>query len=467
MSGPTLVQQLAAFAFAPGALTPDVRASVRGRVLDIIGISLGALDLDTSKAIIAYLTVQGGSAQARAVGVSTPLPAAQAAFAGGVLAHSLDYDDTHLPSILHPSATVVPASLATAQLAGATGARTVDAIAVGLEICVRLGMAGYDAQTRNSTFFDRGQHATSICGAIASAASAAVLLGLEEDGIAHAMAIAVSMGSGVLEANRAGGTVKRLHCGWAAHAGVTAAELAKAGFTGPPTALEGRFGFFQAYLSGNYDPAAITAGLGDRWEVPGIFFKPYPANHFTHTGIDAAIALRARGITAEQIDSIELGVAGATVRTIGEPIEAKRAPDTGYQAQFSGPFTVAAALIGGGGLGLGLDDFTDDLAREPVRRALAARVSVVANAECDAIYPYQFPSVLTARLTDGSTVVERVLTNRGGPERPLSDSELATKFEDAARRALPEDAVAQIADAAKRLDELDSLDGLLTPTLKE
>jgi 2-methylcitrate dehydratase PrpD len=103
-----------------------------------------------------------------------------------------------------------------------------------------------------------------------------------------AIGIAASMASGVIEANRTGGTVKRMHCGWAAHSGVTAVELVRRGFTGPPTAIEGRFGLLEAFLHDKVDHDVITAELGQEWSVPGIFFKPYPANHFTHTAVDAA-----------------------------------------------------------------------------------------------------------------------------------------------------------------------------------
>src|SRR5690606_35593358 len=104
-----------------------------------------------------------------------------------------------------------------------------------------------------------------------------------------------------------------------------------------------------------------------------------------------------------------------TVRTIGEPLAAKRTPETGYQAQFSGPYVAAAALLGGSGLGLSLDDFTDDLARDPQRRALMAKITVSADPRCDEIYPHQFPAVLAARLTTGEEIVEEILVNRGGP----------------------------------------------------
>lgn len=452
MSAPTAVQQLARMTVeATDAVPAEVATSVRQRVLDVLGLQLGALPLDTSAAALRFVASQGGHGQASVVGSTDRVPAAWAAFAGGVLAHSLDYDDTHLPSILHPSASVVPAALAAAELSGASGRRVVGAVAAGIEVVVRLGMAGYDREAGNSTFFEHGQHATSICGAIGSAASAASLLGLGADGVAHAMGIAASMAGGVIEANRTGGTVKRLHCGWAAHAGVSAAQLAEAGFTGPPTVLEGRFGFFEAFLHGVYRPEELTDGLGERWSVPGIFFKPYPANHFTHGGIDAAIELREAGLRPDDVAAAVLGVAGPTVRTIGEPLAVKQAPETGYQAQFSGPYTVAAALLGGGGLGLALEDFTDELATDPARRALMGRITVEADEACAAIYPSQFPARLTVTTHAGERLEAFVTANRGGPERPLTDDELATKFRDNAARSASPEAAARLEGAVAAL----------------
>jgi 2-methylcitrate dehydratase PrpD len=314
-------------------------------------------------------------------------------------------------------------------------------------------------------FFEHGQHATSICGAIGASAAAAMLDGAAPDAerVAHAMGIAASMASGIIEANRTGGTVKRIHCGWAAQAGVTAAALARRGLTGAPTALEGRFGFFQAFLRDEWSSEPVTDGLGEVWSVPGIFYKPYPANHFTHTGIDAALKLRAAGLRTDEIESIHLGVATPTVRTIGEPIEAKRAPETGYQAQFSGPFTIAAALCRGGGLGLGLSDFTDEAARDPELRSLMAKITVGGDPDCDAIYPHQFPAVLTVTTTDGRILVERVLANRGGDLWPLSSDELAAKFADNVEGLLEPADAKTVVERCGRLAELHHLDELMAP----
>jgi 2-methylcitrate dehydratase PrpD len=315
-----------------------------------------------------------------------------------------------------------------AEARGACGARLLDAAGVGVEITVRLGMAGYDERLGNSVFFERGLHATSICGTVGAAAAAAVLSDLDVDGIGHAMGIAASMGAGVLEANRTGGTVKRVHCGWAAHAGVVAADLAAHGMTGPPTVFEGRFGFLQAFCGDRADVDALVDGLGERWELPGIFLKPYPCNHFTHAGIDAALRLRSAGVEADDIEEIELGVPSPVLRTIGEPLAEKVRPRSGYHAAFSGPYTVAAALLGGGGLGVSHVDFTDAAAADERRLALAGKVRCVADVWCDGIFPRQFPAVLRARLWDGRVIEERVAVNRGGPGNPLSADELRAKF---------------------------------------
>ncbi len=449
----TLVEELGLFAV--GLRIADIGESARlnlpGRIIDILGIAVRASTLDTSEAARRFVRAQGTSEQVVAIGLGTRSSVPQAAFLNGVLAHSLDYDDTHLPSILHPSASVVPAVLAAAQSSDADGPAVLAAIGAGLEITVRLGMAGYREETSQSEFFEHGQHATSICGTIGSAAAVSVVLGGSASQCAHAMAIACSMASGVIEANRMGGTVKRFHCGWAAQAGVTAALLAGSGVTGAATALEGRFGLFQAFLRDQWSPVPVLEDLGTRWELDRIFYKPYPANHFTHTLVDAIIAMRADGLRAEEIVSIEIGVATPTVRTIGEPIDVKRRPTTGYQAQFSGPYLAAAASIGGSGLGIGLDDFTDDKLTEPLRQRLMDCTVVVGDPRCDAVYPNQFPAIVRVVTRDGAVREVAVMENLGGPLRPMSTEHMAKKFQDNTAQLLDDGDARAVTEGVGRL----------------
>lgn len=462
----TIAEQLGevAFQITQNGLSDELRRESARRVLDVIGNSLAAKDQAATEVVRNVVLAWEGPADSFAIGAGK-LPAAAAALLNGTLAHAMDFDDTHLPSVLHPSASVVPAALAVGAKLKSKPTDVMDAIAFGIEVTCRLGMAGYDKKLGNSVFFERGLHATSICGTLGAATAAAMLYKLSAAQITSAIGIASSMGAGLLEANRTGGTVKRMHCGWAAHGGVVAAELAKAGLTGPPTVIEGRFGFMQAYCGDQVNLAELTDDLGTSWVLPGLFFKPYPCNHFTHTGIDAARKMKANGITPDQIERLELGVPTPVLRTIAEPREAKIKPESGYHAAFSGPYTVAAAFYRDHGLGLFHEDFEDEAAHDPEILALAAKVNVSANASCDEIFPHQFPAVLTAYLKDGSSVTEQVLVNRGGPQDPLTDAELALKFESNARLAISSAQAAKIAQSifgfATNSSSLDQLAQLL------
>jgi 2-methylcitrate dehydratase PrpD len=468
----TAVRLLADFAIScrdegiPGPIADDVVH----RILDVVGNCLagraeseGAFAPDA--AVLRVLTGWGGVPEAAVLGSADRLPAPSAALANGTFAHLLDFDDTHLPSVLHPSASVVPAALAVTEAVGADTAGLLAATAAGIEVTNRLGMASYLPDLGNSLFFDKGFHATSICGTLGAATAAGLLYGLDTDALASALGVAASMGAGIIEANRTGGTVKRLHCGWAAHSGVVAAALAKEGVTGPPTVLEGRFGFFNAYLDGRWDADALLEGLGTRWELPRTVYKPYPSNHFTHPGIDCALALRADGLTTEHIDRIELGVARPVLRTIAEPREHKIRPSSGYHAKFSGPYTVARALLGGGGLGLHLDDFTDDKLVDDRLLDLAARVHVVADARATRLFPNALAAVLRVVTRSGATLEHRVDSSRGGPLNPLTRAQLLAKFDLNSRRALPAAQAARLLTAVIALAAGDGdLDTVLTLT---
>ena len=206
---------------------------------------------------------------------------------------------------------------------------------------------------------------------------------------------------------------------------------------------------------------AVVDRLGEHWELPGIFFKPYPCNHFTHAGIDAALEIRSRGVRPEDVEEIELGAPSAVLRTIGEPAAEKARPRSGYHAAFSGPYTVAAALTGGGGLGVFHEDFTDAAAADPARLALAARVRCVPDARCDEIFPHQFPAVLRVLTTDGTRHEVRVDANRGGPANPLSSAELAEKFRLNAVRVLDDDTARTVAEAALDLPQAPDVRALM------
>jgi 2-methylcitrate dehydratase PrpD len=445
----THVQILADFAANTTTLDPAIVTDAKERILDVLGNSLAGRAesnsaTDPGQAVERMVSSWGGNSTASVIGSTVKLPSVNAALVNGTLAHILDFDDTHLPSVLHPSASVVPAVLAVAEEVGSAPEEIIRAVAIGIEISNRIGMASYLPEAGNSIFFDKGFHATSIIGTIAAAVSASILYRLPTEGIANAMGIAASMGAGIIEANRTGGTVKRIHCGWAAHGGIVAASMAREGISGPPTVFEGHFGFFNAYLDGRYDIHALLDDLGIRWELLNTAYKPYPTNHFTHPGIDCALALRAQGIKVEEIKSVVLGVAKPVIRTIGEPREEKILPKSGYHGKFSAPYTIATAFLGGGGLGVYLDDFSEKNWDQPERFALAAKVEVVEDERATEIFPNAFAAVLTVTMNDGSVHTHRVDASLGSKEAPLSADQIRKKFILNASRFLTASAVEKV-----------------------
>src|SRR5215472_9496146 len=237
--------------------------------------------------------------------------------AHGALVHALDFDDTHAGSLVHATAAVLPAALAAAEEAAASGADLLLAVVAGIEVVTRLGAAAPHA------FHARGFHATSICGTFASALACARLSGLGEDAAVDALGIAGSFAAGSLEFLADGSSTKQLHPGWAAHSGLVAARLAAAGASGPETILEGESGLYRSYLGRSLDPAQLTGDLGRRWETARLTIKPYPACQLSHASLDA---LRAMRVAAGDVAGIRFRLPEEAAGIVCRPEPAKVRP---------------------------------------------------------------------------------------------------------------------------------------------
>lgn len=429
-SPPSLAREFTEFAYAAhkDGLSDEVRHFATRQLLDSVGVSLAAIGEDTVRAVAELVSSWESRGSSRHLGGEVGLPPAHAALIGGTLAHALDFDDTHFPSVLHPSATVVPSALAVADEVGANLGTTIDAIALGNELVVRLGMAGYDDELGNSIFFERGFHATSICGAVGSALATGLLRGLDPAELADAIGIASSFGAGLLEANRAGGNVKRMHCGWAALSGTSASDLATYGVTGPPTVIEGRFGFLEAFCGSDANPLRLTEDLGSFRELAAIGFKPYPTNAFTHSVIDAAVELRGSGIGVSDVAGVTIRLPEPVLRTVAEPRDEKAQPSSPYGARFSAPFVFAIALRGTSDMGVVMDDFSVASIRDAELLHLTASTTVESKPELTQAFPGSVPTEVVVKLSDGSSHVVEIDHALGSIGRPLSDEILGMKF---------------------------------------
>src|SRR5712691_9848178 len=432
----------------------DIPASVREnaalRVLDTLGCALAGAREDHVPAVLALIARSGEAGPCTVVGSSLTTGPAQAALANGAMAHGLDFDDTHADSVCHGSAVLVPAVLALAESEHLSGQAALTALVAGYEAMLRIGMAA------PGRFHERGWHATAVCGPFGAAVTAGKCLGLDEDGLTAALGIAASMASGVMEFLEDGSWVKRLHPGWAGQAGATAAALARAGFPGPATILEGRYGLYRTFVSTDPDPLPFDT-LGRTWETLNVGFKPYPACHYLHAFLDCALSLRENHhIDPDAIEAIECLVPPSGMPIVAEPYPAKLRPRTPYDAQFSLPYSVAAAFVDGR---VDLDTYAADRLGEGRVLALADRVTC--RPDPDTTFPNGFPGWVRVRLTDGRVVEAREPDGRGGPARPLPAGAIVEKFRANAGRVLPASRVSELERATLSLDTLADVRSLM------
>jgi 2-methylcitrate dehydratase PrpD len=440
----TLSRQLVRtlFAIRGQTLPAPVARAGRFHLLDAVGVGLGAASTKVGAPYCGLADELGGNGEASLFGSARTASADVAALINGGLIHSLEYDDTHTGSIVHGSAVLAATALAVGQSLGASGSATLGAYARGWEVFVRLGLAAPGAFQRE------GFQITSAAGTMVAALVAADIAGLDEDTAVNAVGIALSQSSGVFEFLTNGSSVKSLHPGWAAHAGVLAARLAKAGMTGPETALEGDRGLYRRFA--NAPDAAQPLGdligdLGTRWHLPDCAFKLHPCCHYLHPFIEGALALRERGLKADDVAELTCGIAQGAAPIVCLPWEAKQAA-SGHQMRWSLPAVVAAALHDGA---ISLDTFEGDLSAGA--RDLAQRI--VWKPLEPHNFPTRFEGELSARRRDGSTLDIRLDDVYGNASRPAAEDDVLRKFRQNASRILGPAATRALEEVLLNIDD--------------
>lgn len=429
---------LAAFAGDGAALPEEVRHAGRRTVLNAVALAVGAARHPAAEAALAAARALGTPPQAGLLGRPERLGLTWAPLVTGIAVHVEDYDDTHLATVVHPGAPVVPAALAAAEWVGADGAAALDAVVVGVEVAARVGLG------LGPGHFDRGWHLTGTAGHVGAAAAAGRLLGLDHAAMVSCLGLAATQAAGLQEA--LGTMTKPFHPGKAAADGVEAALLAAEGFTGPPAALEGRRGLL-AVAAPKPDPDAVVAGLGTVWETCRNTFKPYACGIVSHPVIDGAVALRGRVPDPEAVTAVTVTVNPVVLDVMGiaDPVD-------GLQSKFSVYHCFAVGLLDGVA---GPAQYTDERARAPEVAALRAKVRVVGD-----------PAVardeahVEVRTRDGATVAHHVEHATGSEQRPLSDAQLAHKARLVVGPVLGA-ATDAFVDLASRLDGLSGVDVLV------
>ncbi|HEV8673735.1 MAG TPA: MmgE/PrpD family protein [Methylomirabilota bacterium] len=458
MTSPSVARRFARFvtSLRLDQVPPSITERTALLALDTLGCALAAATMDFGRAVIRTAQDLGGPAESTVIGGHAKVAAANAVLANGTLAHGLDFDDTREEAIVHTGAAAVPTALAVGEARGAGGAAVLEALIAGVEVMCRVGLAV------PGRFHARHFHPTALAGSFAAAAAAGKLHGLDEDGLVRAFGICGSQASGIIEYLADGTWTKRLHPGWAAHAGVVAVLLARSGFTGPERVFEGEHGFYAAF-AGDHDADRLDdllGTLGQVWELARLTFKPYPCGSIAHPYMDCALRLRERHrVRHDEIVEVRCRTHPGPVPRLWEPLADKQRPPNGYAAKFSLPYLVAVMLVKGQA---GLAELSDEAVRDEAVLRVAGRVGYELDPTID--YPRRFTGHVRGRLADGRVIEEVQDHPRGGPEAPMTRQELLAKFRGNAGLLLPAERVEQVIGAVTDLAALPRLDALMAAT---
>jgi len=427
-----ITQRLARFLVThrPEDVPEQVRHEAKRSLVNFFATALGGCRNEAVEMLMAAIADCFGPPHATIIGRSERADALTATFLNAVSSNVLDFDDTHLRTVIHPTAPVAPGLFALAERRPITGAALLHAFVLGVEVEFRVGNALSPGHYR------RGWHITATCGVLGAAAAAGKLLRLDSGRMAWALGTAATQSSGLVE--NLGTMSKSVGVGNSARNGLAAALYAERGLSGPDRPLEGPRGL-AAVMGEGLDLAAVTHGLGESWELMQNAYKPYPCGVVLHPVIDACLELRPK-----------LGEVGHIERIMvkGHPLLRERADrpavTTGREAQVSLQHSVAVAFLTGAA---GVKEYSDACVNDPAVLVLRSKVF----AEDDTSIPPD-AAVVSLRTTAGDMLSAHIAHARGSLARPLSDRELEDKLRDLARHSAPD------VDAGRLIDSIWALD---------
>jgi 2-methylcitrate dehydratase PrpD len=412
--------------------TRDIPADVielgRKSILDGFGLAIAGSVAESGHIVVAYLRdlCAGAKSECTILGTELRVPARFAAFANGISIHADDYDDTQLAIakdrvyglLMHPTAPVLPAALAAAERAGASGSDFTGAYHVGIEVCCKI------AEAASPRHYQDGFHTTGTCGVFGAVAAASHIAGLDPDAAAAAIGLAGSQSAGFRE--NFGTMTKPFHPGRSAESGIVAVDLVSRGFSATRNVLEAPRGFYRA-AAGGYDNDAIFGKIGNPWTFanPGISIKPHPSGSLTHPAMAVMLELITNNdIQPNQVTKIRVGTNRHMPTTL-----LHHEPKTELQAKFSMQFSMAILSLR---RRAGLAEYTDEtVTSKPVQEQMA-KVEFYVNEEADAAGFDKMTSIVEIVLNDGRVLCGKADFGKGSPANPMSWAEVVHKFEECA-----------------------------------
>jgi 2-methylcitrate dehydratase PrpD len=396
-------------------LPKDVVEITKKFILDTLATMVAGSSAPGCKSVIDLMKDKGGKQESTILIYEGKAVAENAAFANSMMAHALDFDDTHDEAVLHANVSVLPAALAMAERkGGVSGKDLITAIAVGVDLMSRLGLGAKGPLN---------WILSSTAAYFGSTVAAGRLLGLDEDRLLHAMGIAYSQCAGSYQCLVDGGLVKRMQPAFAARAAIMSSILAQRGITGARNIFEGQFGFFPIYYDGKYDRKKVIKELGTEFEGKNLSIKLYPCCRYVHGCVDATLSLvQQNDIRPDDVAEVVAHVTQATYDFVGKPFEIRVSPQV--DAQFSLPYTISVAIVR-------RDVFIDDFFEEKIKEdtqvlQFTKKVRVIVDQE--PIAKGLTPCVVDIKTKDGKVYSERVEILRGDPRKPVGMEDIAQKF---------------------------------------
>jgi 2-methylcitrate dehydratase PrpD len=394
----------------------SVVAHIKLCLLDGLGCGLFGAHQPWGRICGNFAYAQSPDGAATLWGLAQKCGPADAALANGTALHGFEIDDVHLQSLIHPGAVTIPAALAVAELRNSSGRALLASLVAGYEVGLRVGVcAGIPHQLR-------GYHPTGTVGCLSSAAAVANLLGLDADAATHALGISATQAAGLYSAVRSGAMVKRMHAGRAAQSGVISALLAERGFTGSTVALEAPFAGFLSTLGHALPASDLAAGLGERWETLLVGFKAYAACASAHTIIDAVLAMRKRGLSAANLERLQIGMSKSAMNNVGWAYQ----PGGVVAAQMNGYYAAAVSLLDGEAF---VAQYAETRLADPRILELLSKIEISHEPALDAAGAEGRHAVrVQARAIGGQSFAESVEQRRGSARFPLTQCEIEHKF---------------------------------------
>ncbi len=418
-----------------GDLPQAMRHEAKRALLNWMGCALGGCRDDTVERALTALNEFSGPRTSSLIGRHEKLDALHAALLNGISSNILDFDDTHLRTVMHPSVPVAAALCALAEYRPVTGAQFIQAFVLGIEVGCRVGNAV------SPWHYAHGWHISATCGVFGAAAGAARLLGLNTQQTAWALGIAATQASGVRE--MMGGMSKSYNLGHAARNGLIAALLAERNFTSTVCGLEAPAGFAQV-LGNKPHLDELTSGLGVTWELAANAYKPYPCGIVLHAAIDACLQLRAEsGFAPGDVVSVAV-----RMNPLALEITGRETPASGLEGKLSVAHAVAAALVYGAA---GVVQFTDACVREPAIVELRRKVATQADTTCDKAEAH-----VEIALKDGRRLARHIAHATGSLEKPMTDADIEQKFHELAASSRSECDAWDVIEIAWSLDRLNN-----------